>query len=144
MFPRAVSVCLAISTISVVARAEGNLGAILDGGGTKLTSGEIRALIIGNRIEVQGGDGKFSFQPKDNGELYGHYHKPQGVPSGHGNWTVGDNGKLCLKVDFEGTKGKFTFDRCGYWFQQGEADAYWVSGSDSDKSAPVHRYRISK
>ncbi|MDD5250614.1 MAG: DUF995 domain-containing protein [Rhodocyclaceae bacterium] len=142
MFKNAIFLFAAVCAIPLSANAEDNLGTVLSAGATKLTADQIRSLVVGSRVEAGSPTAQFLFQPKEGGALWGQVRYPKISADGSGSWKITDDGRLCLKLDYANAKFNGTFDKCGFWFQQG--DKYWVSGSDAEKDAPVHLYHVTK
>jgi hypothetical protein len=127
--------------------AQNNLGELLDAGAAKVSVDEFREAVI-QRVLVgpSPAGGSFELIYTDSGLVQGSGNAPQAtfrfvqVAQINGQWTVDDNGRICTSLRFtsEGggaIGGLYLPPRCQIWFKLG--DKYFISDSDSDRSAKV-------
>ena len=130
-------------SFSALARAQQNLGDVIDQGGKKLAPDELQSRLIGGTFEYRVPNGNFRLQPQSDGTLNGAYAGSQGrqYPA-TGKWSVNQSGQFCFTFSYAVMATPYEQKRCGFWFQLG--DDHWVSASDSNRAAPVFLYKISR
>jgi hypothetical protein len=136
-FQAALAVGLVLMAPVVV--AQGDLGALLDRGATKLSVGEFKENLV--QIVLVGGTdsgGNLEIMYAANGVVQGVGTHPlfTGLPLGkiYGEWAIDDAGRICTT---NARIGKISLrDRCQFWFKvDGQ---YFVADSDSNRRAEVH------
>jgi hypothetical protein len=126
------------------ALAQSNLGELLDMGGKKLSKEESVTALSGATLSGETRDGAvFQSDYKADGSYSGSFVSAQNKRTGttYGKWTVDDNSKVCVDgtirlYETQPQKG------CQFYFKNG--DQYYISPSDSDRSAYVLKRAIKK
>jgi hypothetical protein len=134
-----------------LATAQSTLGALLDAGATIMTTDEFRKELT-HRIIVGPGPagGTTEIVYAESGSLTGTGSNPNLAVMEYGafspidgTWTTDNEGRVCtimiIKAQAGGTVTVLP-RRCQYWFKS--ADAYYLSDSDSDRSAKVLRRTV--
>lgn len=125
--------------------AQQSLGEVLDLGGQRLAGKDLTAELVGRWIKWKSPNGvmDFSVRPDDGGQLEGSVATIRGI-SGPltGKWELKDDRRFCMAAKYSAGSANGSFDRCTFWFRLG--DVYWAGGSDSDRSAPVFKYSVSR
>lgn len=120
--------------------AQGTLGELLDAGTKPMTKAEVMAAVSGKTITGPtraGGQSRYDYRA--DGSMVGAGTGRQGRPfSLSGKWYVDEGGKWCADFRTPGGPGS----NCSFLFKNG--DDYFVSDSDSDRSAPVYKRTIAK
>jgi hypothetical protein len=124
---------LAASLISVAARAEDTVGAILDAGAAKLSADEFKAQFTGRSATGKHAKGTYRHEFLADGKLGGSVSGPLGTAPLGGTWKVDDNAQVCL--DYVYGIRKYPAKSCHYYFKNG--DQYWEARSDSDREVPA-------
>lgn len=153
LFARAVrvlSMALGISSLSVpsLARAQNNLGDVLDAGATKISAEEFRRELVQRTIVgLTPTGGVFEIVFMSNGAIAGSGTASRSSPVQTGlggEWKVDDRERICTTM--RATSGMLGGGplqspslnlptRCQYWFKVGEK--YFLSDSDSDRQERV-------
>jgi hypothetical protein len=129
---------------SAYALAQNNLGELIDMGGKKLSKEQVAAALSAANVSGQTRDGAlFQSDYKADGTYAGSFVSPQNKRNGstYGQWTVDDTGKVCI----DGSIRLYQVQpqkSCLFYFKNG--DQYYISPSDSDRSAFVAKREIKK
>jgi hypothetical protein len=118
------------------ARAQSNLGAVLDLGGKKMSSEEAKALLSGGSVTgktATGADMSATYDAA--GKVAGRIVGAGGSFPMTGTWRIEDGGKVCGEVYVDSPPTGSTTRGCGYYFRAGER--YFFSLSDADRGARV-------
>ena len=130
---------------STPALPQTTLGELVDGGGKKLSKAEVVEILGGAKLSgpTKAG-GTFQADFKTDGTFTGSFQSPQGKGGGmFGAWAVDETGKVCTEFTnsrSEGTTGKLS--NCAFWYKK-DSD-YFISDSDSDRSAALLRRSVKK
>jgi hypothetical protein len=141
---RLLTASLVFIGLTSLAVAQNSLGELFDMGGKKLSKQEAVAALSGANLSGETRDGaEFQSDYKMDGTYAGSFASPQTKRNGttFGTWTVDDTGKVCIDGTIrvrEVTPQK----GCVYYFKNG--DQYYISTSDSDRSASVSKRTIKK
>jgi hypothetical protein len=120
--------------------AQHTLGELLDAGGNRLTKAEVIDAVSGATITVptkNGGERSVNYGP--DGTIGGSGRMLKGSPySLSGTWNVKDTGEWCTELRTPNQPQS----RCAFLFKK--VNEYYLSDSDSDRSALVHKRTIKK
>ena len=120
--------------ISAVANAQENIGELQAKGGKQLSGPELRELLIGattNGRTTTGYSNEITIKPDGtaSGKFFGIGRTANIGLSG--TWNIADDGKMCVKYDFDGPIP--SYQGCGYYYT---ADGqYFISLSESRKDS---------
>ena len=135
--------------------AQSNLGELLDAGAKKLSAQEFREEVVQRVISgptATGGGLELVYTASGIVAGTGNYRDAASVFSSpiSGEWTI-DDGRICTRMLFRPAQGSGVPDtyrgtilprRCQFWFKYNEA--YFISDSDSDRSAKVFRRTLKQ
>ena len=136
-----------------VAVAQSNLGELLDTGATRLSAEEFRQEVVG-RIIVgpTATGGRLELMYATNGIVAGTVSLARAaftLAPVSGDWKIDENGRICASMRIGGTGasassvGQVSLPaRCQSWFKY--AGQYFLSDSDSDRSAKVFRRTLKQ
>jgi hypothetical protein len=137
---------IALLSWTSLAAAQNTLGAVLDAGGKVMSAEEFRNEVVQRTVTgptAAGGSHELMYVAS--GSVEGAGIPPDGsalvrLARIYGSWTSDDRGRVCtsMRIGPEGggsTSGTSLPSSCVYWFKLG--DKYFLSGSDSDRSAKV-------
>jgi len=131
---RRIAVLLAFSFVAGAAwpQVEMPVGILLDKGGRKLSSEEVRALLSGATVDAQrSGNVQTKTLYKPDGSLSAQIQAPDASTGGTGTWKVEDDGKFCISINW--TLHFPPVAGCSYVFRLG--DSFYFSVSDSVRHA---------
>ena len=143
-------IVLAICTS--LASAQSTLGALLDAGATPLTADMFRQEVV-RRVIVgpTAAGGSLEVVYTENGTVEGTGTHPnltmlygQNSPI-DGQWTIDDQNRICTAMVIKAQAGNTIANlprRCQFWFKSG--DLYYISDSDSDRSAKVLKRMVKQ
>jgi hypothetical protein len=136
-----------------LAMAQNNLGELLDAGAKMLSADEFKQELVQRVIvgpTLAGGSLEVMYQT--NGLIQGTgFHSKATIPQPatvSGEWTIDDNGRVCTSMRLTGgggggfVSGIILPPRCQLWFKY--AEQYFLSDSDSDRSARVLRRTVKQ
>jgi hypothetical protein len=129
-----IAVLLAISFVAIPAwsQTEMPVGILLDKGGKKLSSEEVKALLTGATVDAERGGNvhtKTTYRP--DGSLSAHLQTMDFSTGGAGSWKVEDNGSFCISINW--TSQFPPVAGCSYVLKLG--NSYFFSVSDSVRHA---------
>jgi hypothetical protein len=137
------SFALALLTSGSFAMAQSNLGALLDAGAARLSAEEFRRELLGRQISGFAANGQqIQIVYLESGEIRGAGGAtgPRGGATGggqtfdiQGTYTIDDSARMCTTMQLGRTS---LAPRCQYWYRLDRQ--YFLSDSDSDRSARVH------
>jgi hypothetical protein len=150
--PTMLPLAFALLLWAPLAVGQSNLGELLDAGAKKLSVEEFKEEVVQRLIvgpTASGGNLEV---------VYAHTGVIQGLgryegsspwrASISGEWTTGDNERVCTSMRIGGGSGPGTGfgvmlpPRCQFWFKY--AEQYFLSDSDSDRSARVFRRTVKQ
>jgi hypothetical protein len=132
--------------------AQNNLGELLDAGAKKLSVEEFKEEVVQRVIVGPTATGaRLEVMYTANGMVQG----TGGMTSSQialaevsGDWTMGDNGRICTSMRIGGAggaggqSGVILPPRCQFWFKL--AEQYFFSDSDTDRGARVFRRTLKQ
>jgi hypothetical protein len=126
---------------ATLAAGQSSVGELLDAGARRLSAEEFQRELVGRTVAGPISDvSEVELVYMVNGRVLG---SGQGrgtrliMGPVEGSWTVGETGSICSTM----TVGMVVMPkRCQFWFKLG--DAYFISDSDSDRSARVLRRTV--
>jgi hypothetical protein len=132
---------------STAAWAQSTLGELLDAGGKKLSGAEVTTAVAGaNMSGVNKTGNTFQADFKPDGSYGGSVQSARGRQKTGGltgTWKVDGEGRFCTEfTSSRGPTGHAEGGTCVYLFKAG--DTYFVSDSDTDRSAQVLKRTIAK
>ena len=128
---------IGLALVAVPAAGQQSLGEVLDAGGKRVSATEfemevVRRVLIGP--SPTGGDLELVYA--SNGRIVGVGKHPlftaNNTQAISGEWKLDDVGRACTSIRIAGVQYPY---RCQHWYKL--ADKYFVSDSDSDRSAKV-------
>lgn len=140
-------VMFALLVCTPFAIGQGTVGELLDAGARKLSSDEFRnELVQRYLVGPSPAGGSFELIYTSSGLVQGSGSAPQATfrfvqaAQISGEWAIDDGGRVCTSLRFAsvggGAVGALSLPpRCQFWFKLG--DKYFISDSDSDRSAKV-------
>ncbi len=135
-----------------LAMAQNNLGELLDAGAKQLTVEEFKEQVVQRMIVGPTATGaRLEVMYTANGMVQGTGGMaPSQIALAEvsGDWTMGDNGRICTSMRIGGAggaggqSGVILPPRCQFWFKL--ADQYYLSDSDSDRRTRVLRRTLKR
>jgi len=144
MFRILATTAVVFGLASAQALAQNTLGELLDMGAKKLSKEEVVTALSGASLSGETKEGaSFKVDYKADGTYSGSFVSPQNKRNGttFGTWTAADTGKICIDGSirlYEVQPQK----SCQFYFKNG--DQYYISPSDTDRSAAVQKRAIAK
>ena len=109
-----------------------NLGSVLDQGGKKLSSDEVKATLTGASTSYPRGSGTVTVAFRNDGSIQARFVNPDVRTSGNGTWKMEENGKYCMTLNWNA--GYLTsFSGCFHVFKAG--DKFFIATSETDRNA---------
>jgi hypothetical protein len=144
---------LALLLWAPLAMAQNNLGELLDAGAKKLSTEEFKQELVQHMLAgPTATGGSLEVMYTSNGMVQGRGSYASNVvalASINGEWTIDDKGKICTSMRIGGSTpgvgggaGVILPARCQFWFKY--AEQYFLSDSDSDRSARVFRRTVKQ
>ena len=129
-----IAVLLAIPFVALPAwsQEEMPVGILLDKGGRKLSSQEVKDLLTGATVDAErGGNAHTKTTYRPDGSLSAHLQTMDFSTGGAGTWKVEDNGSFCISISW--TAQFPPVAGCSYVLKLGKT--YYFSVSDSVRHA---------
>ena len=142
---------LALLLWAQFAMAQNNLGELLDAGATRLSPEAFKEEVVQRVIAgptATGGSLEVMYTTNGMVQGTGSYTGLISLASISGEWTIGDNGRICTSMRIGGaggggpTMGVILPPRCQFWFKY--SGQYFISDSDSDRSARALRRTLKQ
>ena len=155
MSPRPLRIPLGLALLlwAQFAVAQSNFGELLDAGAKPLSAEEFKEQVVQRMIvgpTATGGNLEVIYTSNGVVQGIGSYAlNVVSLASINGEWTIDDKGKICTSMRIGGSgpgvgggAGVILPARCQFWFKY--AEQYFLSDSDTDRSARVFRRTVKQ